>query len=766
LNRRKFNQTAILTWLLLAVLILVVWAIIPNDRTRQASASIYSGSYYTDGDLLQSSSGFYGAAPLLRGNGIVASYLPCTGDTSVVNTTSLGITKWIEDPKATPPISGLNRADTPDPDLEPGFPVQTYEGPGTYYSQLATLVGNIDSDPSLELFVSGYANGPLYAFNADGSPQQGWPDAYTGAGYPVLGKFITQTIGLQIFAPHYPNLETAYDGAGNELPGWPRVTTASFKPPPVTFDVDGDGLDEIFLGEDDNALHAYRSDGTVLSGWPAEDTRGGPTRSTPAIADLDGDGVPEVITISDATSSGVYLFAYHLDGTAVDGYPILLPTAFFANYPVVGDVDGDGQQEIILTFHSPFSIAILSSDGTLEHQMPLASWASSSVAPALADLDGDGIPEIVVQSDEALDVFKGDGTSLAGWPQDWHDTGYWMGHSGPVVGDLDGDGQPDVAIMTAVRSTGIPGDVRAFDRFGNLLAGFPKGLASGSGAVPAIADIDNDGRNELIVSGSSWGGYIGLYDKLWAFDLHGAGPYGGIEWGQFGGGPKHQGRYAPTPPTLPCPGEYFTDVCPGDYFHDAALALNEAGILSGYTSSPPCASRWHVPCLKPYNTLSRGQAAKIASNGAGFEDDIPPGQQSYADVPTNSTFWLYIERLTTHGLMNGYPCGGENEPCDSQQRPYFRAGNNVTRGQLSKIVSNAWNYTDTPSAQDFVDVSPSSTFYLYVERVFLHGLVSGYPCGNQGEPCPGTYFRPGNDVTRGQTAKIVYLARGATEADK
>jgi hypothetical protein len=40
--------------------------------------------------------------------------------------------------------------------------------------------------------------------------------------------------------------------------------------------------------------------------------------------------------------------------------------------------------------------------------------------------------------------------------------------------------------------------------------------------------------------------------------------------------------------------------------------------------------------------------------------------------------------------MSGYPCGGPGEPCDPQQRPYFRWGNPVTRGQASKIVANTF----------------------------------------------------------------------------
>jgi hypothetical protein len=66
------------------------------------------------------------------------------------------------------------------------------------------------------------------------------------------------------------------------------------------------------------------------------------------------------------------------------------------------------------------------------------------------------------------------------------------------------------------------------------------------------------------------------------------------------------------------------------------------------------------------------------------------------------------------------------------------------------------------SGQTFEDVPPGSTFYTETEQLFALGAINGYPCGNAGEPCvPPTnrpYFRPGNNVTRGQTTKIVVIA--------
>src|ERR1041385_1178949 len=69
--------------------------------------------------------------------------------------------------------SSLAARPATDPDLEPGFPVQTYETAGSYHGGPANhaLVGNIDGDSTLEILASAHASGPLYAWNANGSPE-------------------------------------------------------------------------------------------------------------------------------------------------------------------------------------------------------------------------------------------------------------------------------------------------------------------------------------------------------------------------------------------------------------------------------------------------------------------------------------------------------------------------------------------------------------------------------------------------------------------
>jgi hypothetical protein len=155
--------------------------------------------------------------------------------------------------------------------------------------------------------------------------------------------------------------------------------------------------------------------------------------------------------------------------------------------------------------------------------------------------------------------------------------------------------------------------------------------------------------------------------------------------------------------------------------------------------------------------------SKIVAESAGFTEAVPSTQQTFTDVPPSGTFWLWIERLSTQGIVSGYACGGPFEPCVSPgDRPYFRPNNNVTRGQLSKITSGAAGWTETPTDQTFEDVLAGSPFYLFIERMAARSIINGYPCGGAFEPCvaPGNrpYFRPGNNATRGQMSKIAASA--------
>ncbi|MDQ5824280.1 MAG: S-layer homology domain-containing protein [Chloroflexota bacterium] len=178
----------------------------------------------------------------------------------------------------------------------------------------------------------------------------------------------------------------------------------------------------------------------------------------------------------------------------------------------------------------------------------------------------------------------------------------------------------------------------------------------------------------------------------------------------------------------------FSDM-PSDHpFYQYARCLVCNGVVSGYADGT----------FRPNAQVTRGQLSKMVANAAGYDEDVTG--QTFSDVDPNSPFYPYIERLAKRGIIGGYSDGT------------FQPNNSVTRGQLAKIVSGAVGEPGSTGQQLFEDVQPGSPFYQWVQHLAGQGMMSGYPCGADGEPCGvgnKPYFRPGNHATRGQTTKIV-----------
>lgn len=171
----------------------------------------------------------------------------------------------------------------------------------------------------------------------------------------------------------------------------------------------------------------------------------------------------------------------------------------------------------------------------------------------------------------------------------------------------------------------------------------------------------------------------------------------------------------------------FSDVHSTDYFYEAVRYLSCRGAISGYSDGT----------FRPFNNTTRGQLSKIMVNAEGWPISTPT-TPTFSDVPTSHPFFSFIETAYSHGIISGYADGT------------FRSGNNVTRGQLCKIVVLAQDWTiDTTGGPHFSDVPVGSAFYDYVETAYNQGAISGYSDGT---------FRPGSGATRGQISKIVYNA--------
>ncbi len=251
---------------------------------------------------------------------------------------------------------------------------------------------------------------------------------------------------------------------------------------PVVADLDGDGRPEIVVAAD--ALHAWRWDGTCLPGFPV--FGGNAFASRPAVADLDGDGRPEIVVGCD--DNGLYVL--DLEGNALPGWPVWTGGDVYSS-PVVADLDGDGRPEIVVG----------SDDGHVYvwcgHGMPRPGWPQRTqgfvaASPVVADLDGDGRPEVVATSwDGRAYVWRADGTLLPGWPRP---TGHFAWAS-PTVGDVDGDGRPEILVASD--------RVYIWRLDGTSLPGWPRPTRGYSVAAPLLCDLDGDGRPEVVQVGGA-----------------------------------------------------------------------------------------------------------------------------------------------------------------------------------------------------------------------------------------------------------------------
>jgi hypothetical protein len=149
---------------------------------------------------------------------------------------------------------------------------------------------------------------------------------------------------------------------------------------------------------------------------------------SPVVVDISGDGDPEiVVSLNDG-----YLYAFRADGGQLwrTSYRHAKPI-MFSSEPTVVDLNQDGSPEIILATYGDPDVSdsgylmILSASGTVLHDVPLpdpgynGNGNGAPAAPTVGDVDGDGQLEILVQTfDHGLDVFTvpGSGTNCVVWP--------------------------------------------------------------------------------------------------------------------------------------------------------------------------------------------------------------------------------------------------------------------------------------------------------------------------------------------------------------
>jgi len=353
---------------------------------------------------------------------------------------------------------------------------------------------------------------------------------------------------------------------GAEMAPWPlpempedpeELPDETYLGSPLCLDVDGDGRNEIIEASyawsdnywPDGNINIWKDDGTALEGWPVT-LEGGITASGLAVGDIDGDGDYEIVVVDDYS---VMATALHVEsGQTVEGdWPIEVGGYWYAyiiGSPVLADLDGDGDSEIIValdeesresdglfaiqgdgtflwqrryTTEGPISVADFDGDGDVEIALcgfgpgitrvytfildhdgqQIKRWRGGSAkGTAIVDLDADGEQELVFCTEDSVMAVHIDGSTL--WTA--RVRGPFEDEGALSVGDVDSDGFSEVYVNTFVEEDGFEYSlVYAFDHEGQELsdAGFPKTLMGyPSQCTPLIGDVDGDGQKELMVA--------------------------------------------------------------------------------------------------------------------------------------------------------------------------------------------------------------------------------------------------------------------------
>jgi hypothetical protein len=300
-------------------------------------------------------------------------------------------------------------------------------------------------------------------------------------------------------------------------PTWWGVTGGDIPQTMTVADVNGDGKPDVVTGNNPgdggNFGSPYSISMTPGDGkgdfyyFPNGHTYGGPSGFDPwsvAVNDVNGDGKPDIVTGGGGTVN-VWLQSTF----TIWGYSeYLVPGQFGWLYTkvAVGDLNGDGKPDIVATAGTQVNVLLNMGNGTFAAAQPY-SVAAGSIAVALGDVNGDGKPDIVTTgSNASVSVLMGNGDGSFGAVLNYAVAGT---PNSVALADFNADGKLDIV------ATGAEIDVLLNNGDGTFAAAYAVGPAGSSVVVadfnsdglPDLAQIDGSGTSvDVILNTSTTGG--------------------------------------------------------------------------------------------------------------------------------------------------------------------------------------------------------------------------------------------------------------------
>ncbi len=304
------------------------------------------------------------------------------------------------------------------------------------------------------------------------------------------------------------------------LDSFPVVTQGPIYSSPTLADIDGDDTLEIIVACDDKKLYAWRYNGSPVAGYPKDLAM--ETRATPSAAELyaDSPGSETVVLSGDSR-----IFALADSGKDISGFPALMPWVDWVSASTaIGDINRDGSPEIAACPKN--QITVLDKLGRTVSGWPVSHDQTAIASPALGDIDGDGYLEIVAAIGTKLYAYNYNATLISGFPIAMSES--LNVQSSPVTADVDNDGLPEIVI-------GSPdGRIYAFNGNGTDAAGFPLTVGGKVLSTPLLADLDGDSSDIELAVGCDDG-------NLYVWSIGSPGTDSRLNWPMFCGNQAHTG---------------------------------------------------------------------------------------------------------------------------------------------------------------------------------------------------------------------------------
>lgn len=433
-----------------------------------------------------------------------------------------------------------------------GFPIKVQ---GRIES--APTVADIDRDGRNEVLVAAVSGtqSKIYAWSNTGSLRPGYPLTIAGriTASLALGDLngdgdLEIVASVSSTAAGVKGKVFVWQPDGTPLPGWPQSVDL-FDPKDnseissvVLANMDSDAALEVIAGTDNNILgtsapsgsdvpnlYVWKATGQPVTGnWPAQD--GPAIRGTVAAGDLNADGRTDLVVGRDYQ----YLFAYDQQGNALPGWPIATLVSqnggdqtkdarviHKRSMPSLADLDGDGKREVVVagtrklpgsTINSNSDVLVLEPNGSRQPGWETSAGGKGFLgndvvmdqAPAIADLNSDGQPDIVVPTQDGwIRAYTANKTLL--WEFNYAQ-GQVNWSSEPVIGDIDNDGLNEVVFGTydpnPQDGTQGPVGLWILENDGRVKTGAPLAVeAPGIKAAPSLIDLNGDGYLDIIAAG-------------------------------------------------------------------------------------------------------------------------------------------------------------------------------------------------------------------------------------------------------------------------